>query len=122
EGVHVGFGLRGLKVHCKTCVIERLEGGNIQRYGFISTGNLNENTAKIYTDYCLFTAHQEILDEVDKVFEFFKISYRVPHYHHLLVSPHYMRLRFEELIDNEIGNAKMGKPAGIRAKLNSLSD
>lgn len=122
EGVNVVFGLRGLKVHCKTCVIDRLEGGDIQRYGFISTGNLNENTAKSYTDYCLFTAHQEILEEVDMVFEFFKISYKVPHYHHLLVSPHYMRLRFEELIETEIENAKMGKPAKIRAKLNSLSD
>lgn len=122
EGVNVVFGLRGLKIHCKTCVIERYEYGESRRYGFISTGNLNENTAKIYTDYCLFTANQDILAEVDKVFEFFKISYKVQHYQHLLVSPHYMRLRFEELIEEEIVNAKMGKSAGIKMKLNSLSD
>ncbi len=122
EGVNVIFGVRGLKVHSKTCVIERVEYGESRLYGFVSTGNLNENTAKIYTDYCLFTANQEILKEIDRIFDFFKTNYKVQHYEHLLVSPHYMRHRFEELIDNEILNAKMGKTSGIRVKINSLSD
>lgn len=122
EGVHVIFGVRGLKVHNKTCVIERLEDGDIKRYGFISTGNLNENTAKIYTDYNLFTAHQGILSDVNKLFEFFETNYKVQKYKHLIVSPHYSRERFMKLIDKEIANAKAGKPNGIRLKLNSLSD
>lgn len=122
EGINVIFGVSGLKVHSKTCVIDRLEYGELRRYGFVSTGNLNENTAKIYTDYTLFTANQGILKEVDKVFEFFNISYKIQKYQHLLVSPHYMRDRFEELIDNEIVHAKMGKSSGIKIKINSLSD
>ncbi len=122
EGVNLIFGVPGLKVHGKTCVIERLEHKKIKRYGFISTGNFNENTAKLYTDYNLFTANQEILADVDKLFDFFETNYKVNHYKHLIVSPHYSRRRFEALIDNEIANARHGKSSGIRLKLNSLSD
>lgn len=122
EGVQVIFGVRGLKVHNKTCVIERLEDGQLRRYGFISTGNLNENTAKIYTDYNLFTAHQGILKDVDKIFDFFETNYKMQTYKHLIVSPHYSRQRIVDLIDMEIAHAKAGKPNGIRLKLNSLSD
>src|SRR5699024_6310417 len=68
EGVKVIFGVPGLKVHNKTCVIERWEKEGVRLYGFISTGNLNENTAKTYTDYNLFTADQEILKDVTKLF------------------------------------------------------
>jgi len=71
EGIKLIFGVTGLKVHAKTCVIERLENEKVVRYGFISTGNFNENTAKIYTDYTLFTAHQGILKDIKKVFDFF---------------------------------------------------
>lgn len=70
EGVKLIFGVPGLKVHCKTCVIEREEQGKMKRYGFISTGNFNESTSKVYTDYTLFTADPEILKEVNKVFDF----------------------------------------------------
>src|SRR5690625_2642822 len=122
EGVQLIFGVRGLKVHSKTCVIARKEGNNISRYGFVSTGNLNENTAKVYTDYCLFTANQEILKDVDKLFDFFETNYKVQHYKHLIVSPHHTRNRFEKLIDTEIGNAQKGLPANIKIKVNSLSD
>lgn len=122
EGVHLIFGVRGLKVHNKTCVIDRLEQGKIKRYGFISTGNLNESTAKTYTDYNLFTANQEILDDIDKLFDFFQTNYKVNKYKHLIVSPHYSRHYFEQLIDIEIANIKAGKSAGIKLKLNSLSD
>src|SRR5699024_7398490 len=104
EGVQVIFGVRGLKVHNKTCVIERLEDGQLRRYGFISTGNLNENTAKIYTDYNLFTAHQGILKDVDKIFDFFETNYKMQTYKHLIVSPHYSRQRIVDLIDTEIAH------------------
>lgn len=122
EGVNLIFGVPGLKIHCKTCVIERFDGKKMKRYGFISTGNFNETTAKLYTDYTLFTANQSILKDVDKLFEFFETNYKVNEYKHLIVSPHYSRSRFEELIDVEIANAKAGKRNGIKLKLNSISD
>ncbi len=122
EGVKLIFGVPGLKVHCKTCVIEREEEGKLKRYGFISTGNFNESTSRIYTDYTLFTADTEILKEVNKVFDFFEINYKVSKYKHLIVSPHYTRSTFVKLINTEIENAKKGKKAGIKMKLNSLTD
>lgn len=122
EGVNLIFGVQGLKVHSKTCVIERRENEKIVRYGFISTGNVNESTAKIYTDYTLFTSDQNILKEVAKVFEFFETNYKVAKYRHLIVSPHYTRNAFSKLINDEIKNAKEGKEAYIKIKVNSLSD
>ena len=122
EGVNLIFGVRGLKVHCKTCVIEREEEGKLKRYGFISTGNFNESTSRVYTDYTLFTADPDILKEVNMVFDFFETNYKVNKYKHLIVSPHYTRHVIYNLIQNEIDNARNGKPAGIRLKLNSLSD
>ncbi|SDR73863.1 polyphosphate kinase 1 [Gramella sp. MAR_2010_147] len=122
EGVKLIFGVPGLKVHCKTCVIEREEEGKLKRYGFISTGNFNENTSRVYTDYTLFTADPSILKEVNMVFDFFETNYKVNKYKHLIVSPHYTRNVIYNLIQNEIDNAKNGKPSGIRLKLNSLSD
>ena len=121
EGVKVIFGIPGLKVHSKVGVIERKEEDGIKRYGFISTGNFNESTARIYTDYTLFTAHQPVLKEIDKVFEFFETSYRVPKYKHLVVSPHYTRVTFNKLIDKEIAYAKEGKEAYIKIKMNSFT-
>lgn len=122
EGVNLIFGVTGLKVHCKTCVIEREENGKIHRYGFLSTGNFNESTSRIYTDYTLFTGNQELLKEINKVFDFFEINYKVSRYKHLLVSPHYTRTALVKLIQTEIENAEKGIPAGIKLKLNSLSD
>ena len=121
-GVQLIFGVKGLKVHAKCCVIEREERGRRTKYGFISTGNLNETTANIYTDYTLFTHRQNILKEIDMVFDFFEVNYKVNKYQHLIVSPHYTRKTLIKLVDTEIANAKAGKPAGIRLKLNSLSD
>ncbi|WP_340076488.1 polyphosphate kinase 1 [Leptobacterium sp. I13] len=121
EGVQLIFGVPGLKVHSKICVIERKEKERIVRYGFISTGNFNESTAKVYTDYTLFTANQKILKEVNKVFDFFEISYKINRYKHLIVSPHYTRKEFSKLIDNEIANVRGGKEAYMKLKMNSLT-
>ena len=121
EGVKVIFGVRGLKVHSKICVIERKEGKELKRYGFISTGNFNESTAKIYTDYTLFTANQEILKEVNKVFNFFDTNYNVQKFKHLIVSPHYTKKQLKHLIDEEIKNAKAGKEAYIKLKMNNIT-
>ena len=122
EGVRLIFGVPGLKVHSKVCVIEREEGKKLRRYGFISTGNFNHSTAKIYTDYTLFTTNQAILKDLSKLFNFFDTNYIVNKYKHLVVSPHYARNTFNRLIDAEITKAKIGKPALIRLKLNSISN
>jgi polyphosphate kinase len=122
EGINLIFGIKGLKVHSKVCVIERIEDESIRRYGFISTGNFNEQTAKVYTDVTLFTSHQQILKDAIKIFEFFEINYRLYRYKHLIVSPHYTRSRFYKMIDREISNALNGKEAYMKLKMNSLSD
>ena len=122
EGVKLIFGVTGLKVHCKACVVERLEKDKIRRYAFISTGNFNESTARIYTDYTLFTANQKIVKELNKVFDFFEVNYKIKKYNHLIVSPHYTRNAIYSLIEAEILNNIKGKKSGIRLKLNSLSD
>lgn len=129
EGIELIFGIKGLKVHAKTCVIERLEnlsagrqGTKIKRYGFISTGNFNEATAKVYTDVTLLTADQKLLKEVEKVFEFLDINYKLHNYKRLIVSPHHTRKQFYKLIDREILNAIEGKEAYIYLKMNSLTD
>lgn len=122
EGVNLIFGVKGLKVHSKCCVIERLENDKVKRYGFVSTGNLNESTARVYSDLTLFTSDQNILKEVNKVFDFFEVNYKVSRYKHLIVSPHYTRSAMVKFIQTEIDNAEAGLPAGIKLKLNSLSD
>ena len=122
EGIELIFGIKGLKVHSKICVVERMEEQKLKRYGFISTGNFNESSAKVYTDVTLFTSHQQILKDVTKIFEFFDINYRLHRYKHLIVSPHYTRNRIYKLIDREILNATLGKVATIDLKMNSLSD
>ncbi|MFB9109354.1 polyphosphate kinase 1 [Flavobacterium gyeonganense] len=122
EGIELIFGMKGLKVHSKICVIERVENEKTRRYGFISTGNFNESTAKIYTDVTLFTCHQGILKDVSKIFEFFDINYRIHRYKHLIVSPHYTRSKFIKLIDREILHALAGRKTHIKLKMNSLSD
>ncbi|MBT8273916.1 MAG: polyphosphate kinase 1 [Bacteroidia bacterium] len=122
EGIDLQFGIPGLKVHSKMCVIEREEEQKLRRYGFVSTGNFNESTAKVYTDFTLFTANQKILKDINNVFSFFAINYRIYRYKHIITSPHYTKSRLFALIDNEIENVKQGRPAFIRLKMNSISN
>ena len=122
EGIELIFGIKGLKVHSKICLVERIEEGKLKRYGFISTGNFNENTANIYTDLTLFTSHQQILKDVSRIFDFFDVNYRLHRYKHLIVSPHYTRSKLYKLIEREIDNANLGLPAYINLKMNSISD
>ena len=122
QGVKLIFGVPGLKVHSKVCVIEREEGEKLKRYGFISTGNFNRKTATIYTDYTLFTAHQNILKDLSKLFNFFDTNYVVNRYKHLLVAPHYSRPMLVNLIESEIQKVKEGDVGYIRLKLNSISN
>lgn len=121
-GVQLIFGVPGLKVHTKICVIERLEGKKLKRYGFISTGNFNESTARIYTDYTLFTSHQKILKDVSKVFNFLSVNYKIKKYKHLIVSPHYTFSALIRLIEQEIAHKEQGKRARIQLKLNNITN
>ena len=121
EGISLFFGVQGLKVHSKMCVIEREEGQKVIRYGIISTGNFNESTAKVYTDFTLFTANQSILKDINKVFSFFEINYKIYRYKHIITSPHYTQLAIFKHIDAEITNVKQGKSGYIWLKMNSIS-
>ncbi len=122
EGVQVIFGVPGLKVHSKIFLITRQEGNKLVKYASIGTGNFNESTAKLYTDYHLLTSRKEITREVEKVFRFLQKNYQIHKFKHLVVSPHYTRKYFIKLIENEIEFAKKGVEAAISLKLNSLND
>ena len=122
EGVRVIFGVSGLKVHSKVCLISRKEGNRLKEYAAIGTGNLNESTSRLYTDYHLLTTDKRITQELGQLFGFFEANYLVFSYEHLIISPHYTRSRFCQLIDNEIRHAKNGLPACIKIKMNALSD
>ena len=121
-GVHVIFSAPGLKIHAKLFLISRREGEEIVRYAHIGTGNFNEKTARIYTDYSLLTADARITNEVRRVFNFIENPYRPVTFEHLLVSPQNSRDMMYKLIDAEIANAQQGKPCGITLKINNLVD
>ncbi len=122
EGVRVIYGVPGLKVHAKLCLITRVKNNVTQRFAAVGTGNFNEETAKVYTDHLLLTANKKITNEVFKTFNFFKVNYRKDNFYHLVLSPFTMRNKIAQLIDNEIKNAREGKPAYIYIKLNNLTD
>ncbi|MBO0199084.1 MULTISPECIES: polyphosphate kinase 1 [Vibrio] len=121
-GVHVIFGAPGLKIHSKLLMISRREGEEIIRYAHIGTGNFHEKTARIYTDFSLLTADQEITNEVRNVFGYIENPYRPVKFNHLMVSPRNSRTQIYRLIDNEIANAKRGKKAALTIKVNNLVD
>ncbi|WP_438472112.1 polyphosphate kinase 1 [Vibrio alginolyticus] len=121
-GVHVIFGAPGLKIHSKLLMISRREGEEIIRYAHIGTGNFHEKTARIYTDFSLLTADQEITNEVRNVFGYIENPYRPVKFNHLMVSPRNSRPQIYRLIDNEIANAKLGKKAALTIKVNNLVD
>ncbi len=122
EGVKVIYGVPGLKVHAKLCLITRTKKELIERFAVIGTGNFNEDTARIYTDHLLLTSNKKITNEVFKAFNFFNVNYRKDNYYHLVLSPYLLRNKMTLLIDNEIKNAKAGKKAFIYLKLNNLTD
>ncbi|BBS86563.1 polyphosphate kinase 1 [Aeromonas media] len=121
-GVKVVFGVPSLKIHSKLCLITRHENGEAVRYAHIGTGNFNEKTAKIYTDFSLLTRHPDITAEVEGVFEYIEYPYKRYKFNHLLVSPINCRRQLYRLIDNELANAKAGQPCGITLKINNLVD
>ena len=120
-GVDLIYGVKGLKVHSKICLIERVKSSKNKYYGFISTGNFNESTARVYSDFTLFTSNQKILNEVNKVFDFLQSNHKMYNYKHLIVSPHHTSKKLFYLIENEISNAKKGIKSEIILKLNSFT-
>jgi len=121
QGVKLIFGIQNLKVHAKICVIERKTPKGLEKYGFISTGNFNESTAKIYTDFTLFTYNKKILNDISKIFKFFNANYKNFKYEQLKLSPFDTQSFFTKMIKREIKNVKKGLPASIKIKLNSLT-
>lgn len=122
QGVHVVYGLRGLKTHVKVTLIVRREEGDIRRYIHLGTGNYNDVTANFYTDLGLLTSDAELGADVASIFNILT-GYSDPGYFHQLhMSPDGIREFIYEQINREIANAKAGKPAGIKMKFNSLSD
>jgi len=126
EGVKVVHGLSNQKVHAKICVIKKREFNKTKYYGFVSTGNLNENTARFYSDHCLITADRRILGDVNKVFDFLedrqKNSRFMMNCKVTPVAPNNMREYFLGMVQEQIVLAKKKKPASITLKMNSLVD
>ena len=118
-GIHVIFGVEGLKVHSKITHIGMKTGSDI---ACISTGNFHEGNARMYTDYMLMTASHSVVREVNSVFTFIEKPYSPVHFKELLVSPNEMKLRFIRLINDEIKNRQSGRPAYIRVKVNHITD
>jgi polyphosphate kinase len=122
EGATVIYGVPGLKVHSKLFLITTKVGGKEIKYAHIGTGNFNEKTARIYTDFSLLTADKNITDEISRMFDFYTNNFNTGTYKHLAVAPFFMRQTFMSLIDVEITNAKANKPAYLILKMNSLVD
>jgi polyphosphate kinase len=122
EGVKVIYGVPGLKVHSKLCLITRVKNDVTQRYAAVGTGNFNEETARIYTDHLLLTTNKKITNEVFKTFNFFIVNYKKDNFYHLVLSPFFLRNKLNLLIENEIKNAQAGKKAFIYLKLNNITD
>lgn len=116
------YGVDGLKVHSKLCLITRKDGGRIQYITQIGTGNYNEKTSRLYTDLSLMTANEDIGKDAMKVFQSILIGNTVSHADHLLVAPECLQAPVIKMIDDEITIAKDGQPAYIGVKINSLTD
>ncbi len=125
-GVKVLIGVPDMKIHAKICLIKKIINTKIVHYGFVSTGNINESTAKVYGDYCLLTADKNIMADINRIFHYLELPKMRPHFlkacKTILVSPVGMRKHLLQLIHKEINNARAKKPAAITLKLNSLSD
>ena len=126
EGVRVLLGIPNMKVHAKLCLIKKRTKNTTIHYGFVSTGNLNERTASVYSDHCLLTSDRFVMADVNRVFNFFEKPKEnldlLKECNTLLVCPVSMRRELLKFINKEIKNALMGRPASITLKINSLSD
>jgi polyphosphate kinase len=122
EGVHVVYGLIGLKIHCKVAMVVRREGDRIVRFVHLSTGNYNAVTAHLYTDIGMFTASEEVADDVTHLFNYLTGYSAKADYKRLLVSPVNLRARMEAMIEREIEHQKRGRKGHLIFKTNALVD
>lgn len=122
SGVHVVYGVIGLKIHCKLLLIVRRETDKIKRYAHLSTGNYNPTTAKFYTDISLFTNHSEITEDVVSLFNAITSFAKIPRLNYLSAAPFYLQEDIIKLINDEMINAQNGKEGRIFMKMNSLVD
>lgn len=122
SGVHVVYGLIGLKTHCKLTLVVRREGQALRRYVHIATGNYNPTSSSTYTDLGIFTADEDIGEDATEFFNYLTGYSKQKNYRKLLVSPVNLREKLTALIDRETAHAKAGRPARIVAKLNRLAD
>jgi polyphosphate kinase len=121
-GVHVVYGLMGLKTHCKLTLVVRREGTRLQRYVHIATGNYNPSSSSTYTDLGILTADEEIGEDATEFFNYLTGYSAQKDYRKLMVAPVNLRQKLMDLIERETAHAKAGKPARIIAKLNRLAD
>jgi polyphosphate kinase len=121
-GIRVVFGSPYLKIHSKLCVVSREEQGELIHYSHFGTGNFNEKTAKIYTDFSLFTRNQDLASEAVNVFDFIQHPYRTYKFQHLQVSPVNAKSKIQQLIRQEVQNVKEGRDGSIIFKVNNLVD
>tara|TARA_B100000959_G_scaffold273637_1_gene324408 strand:- start:656 stop:1861 length:1206 start_codon:yes stop_codon:yes gene_type:complete len=121
-GVHVVYGLSGLKTHCKCCLVVRREKRGLKRYAHLATGNYNHHTARHYTDFSFFTADPAMTTDVANLFNSLTGFSRSPKFKKLLVAPFNLHAGMLKLVHREIENARIGKKARIILKLNSLID
>jgi polyphosphate kinase len=126
DGVKVLIGIPNMKIHAKVCVIRKRVADRIVQYGFVSTGNLNEDTARIYADHCLLTSNRNIMADVNRIFNYIEHYKTGTHFLKacttLIPSPNFARREIIKMIHAEVKNAIRGNPAKIIAKMNSLSD
>ena len=121
-GIHVVYGMPGLKVHAKVALVVRREKDGVRRYAYVGTGNLNATTAAAYTDLGLLTADPGITDEVAELFNALTAAGAPPRHRLLLVAPSTMRDRFVEMIEREVDHARAGRGGRVTAKVNGLAD
>ena len=121
-GVHVVYGLPGLKTHAKLCLVVRREGNRLRRYAHIGTGNYHPTTARLYTDIGLFTCRDEVVDDVADLFNYLTGFSQAPTYRTALVAPEHLRDQMIEEIDRVTDRHIEGHPGHIRIKLNSMVD
>ena len=122
EGVHVVYGLLGLKVHSKVTLVVRREAGHIRRYVHVGTGNYNVVTATQYTDLDLLTCDDAIGEDASALFNYLTGYAKEVHYNHFLVAPTGIRSGVEARIRREIEHARAGRPARLLFKLNAVTD
>jgi polyphosphate kinase len=126
EGVKVLIGIPNMKVHAKLCLIRKRMSDRIVQYGFVSTGNLNESTARVYADHCLLTSNRNIMADINRIFNYIEHYKTGTHFLKacttLLPSPDFAKKAVIRMIHTEVKYARRGKPARIIAKMNSLSD